>query len=78
MKKNCRPADLSEEQDGSFLCDKPGNRLPCLHEQAFAGQRTANGFAVSCPWYRGDRGRKSSPIRSDELNETRAGNDSYG
>ena len=40
-----------------FLCDKPGKRLPCLHEQAFAGQRTANGFAVSCPWYRGDRGK---------------------
>ena len=24
----------------------PGKRLPCLHVQAFAGQRTANGFAV--------------------------------
>lgn len=23
--------------DGSFLCDKPGERLPGLHEQAFAG-----------------------------------------
>ena len=31
------------------MCDKPGKRLPCLHEQTFAGQRTANGFAVSCP-----------------------------
>ena len=31
-----------------FLRDTPGKRLPCLHEQAFAGQRTANGFDVSC------------------------------
>ena len=22
----------------SFLCDKPGKQLPCLHEQIFAGQ----------------------------------------
>ena len=29
-----------------FLRDTPGKRLPCLHVQAFAGQRTANGFAV--------------------------------
>lgn len=28
---------------GRFLCDKPGKRLPCLHEQSLAGQRTANG-----------------------------------
>ena len=46
-----------------FLCDTPGGRPPCLHERASDGQRTANGFAVSCPWYRGDRGRFSSPIR---------------
>ena len=30
-----------------FLCDKPGKRLPCLHEQTFAGQRTANSEAES-------------------------------
>ena len=35
-----------------FLCDTPGKRLPCLHEQAFAGQGTATGFAWSCPQYR--------------------------
>ena len=60
MKKNCRPTDLSEEQGGSFLCDKPGKRLPCLHEQAFAGQRTANGFAVSRPQYRRDQIREGT------------------
>ena len=38
-----------------FLRDKPGKRLPCLYEQAFAGQRTANGFAVRCLRYRVDR-----------------------
>ena len=32
-----------------FLRDTPGKRLPCLHEQPFAGQRTANSLAVSCP-----------------------------
>ena len=32
---------------GLFLCDKPGKRLPCLHEQSFDGRRTANGIAVS-------------------------------
>ena len=30
-----------------FLCDKPGKRLPCLHEQTFAGQRTASSEAES-------------------------------
>ena len=30
-----------------FLHDTPGKRLPCLHEQTFAGQRTANSSAVS-------------------------------
>ena len=30
-----------------ILRDKPGRRTPCLHERAFAGQRTANGYAVS-------------------------------
>ena len=35
---------------GLFLCDKSGKRLPCLHEQSFDGQRTANGFAVSWSW----------------------------
>ena len=37
----------------SVLCDRPFKRLPCLREQAFAGQRTADGFAVSCPLDRG-------------------------
>jgi hypothetical protein len=41
---------MTELDKGSvFLCDTPGRRTPCLHERAFAGQRTANGFAVSCP-----------------------------
>ena len=35
-----------------FLCDKTGKRLPCLHEQTFAGQRTANSKAVRCLCYR--------------------------
>ena len=35
-----------------FCAISPGKRLPCLHEQTFAGQRTANSDAVSCPWYR--------------------------
>ena len=43
----------------SVLCDRPCKRLPCLHEQAFAGQRTADGFAVSCPLDRG-RTRKNA------------------
>ena len=38
-----------------FLCDKPVKWLLCLHEQTFDGQRTASGFAVSCPRYRVDR-----------------------
>ena len=33
---------------GSILSDTPGKGLPCLHEQVFAGQRTATGFAWSC------------------------------
>ena len=37
----------------SFLRDTPGKRLPCLHGQTFAGQRTATGFAWSC--LQGDR-----------------------
>ena len=41
-----------QKKADTFLCDKPGKRLPCLHEQTFAGQRTANSDAVSCPWYR--------------------------
>ena len=41
-------AGLCDWQPG-FLCDTPGKRLPCLHEQPFAGQRTANSLAVSCP-----------------------------
>ena len=36
-----------------FLCDTTGKRLPCLHGQTFAGQRTATGFAWSC--LQGDR-----------------------
>ena len=33
-----------------------------MHERTFAGQRTANGIAVSCPRYRGDRiGEYASP-----------------
>ena len=41
---------MTELDKGSvFLRDTPGRRTPCLHERAFAGQRTANGFAVSCP-----------------------------
>ena len=35
-----------------LLRDTPGKRMPCLHGQAFAGQRTATGFAWSCPQYR--------------------------
>ena len=31
-----------------FLCDKPGERVPCLHEHAFDGQRTASGYAARC------------------------------
>ena len=38
-----------------FLRDTPGKQPPCLHERIFAGQRTANGLAVSWPQYRGDR-----------------------
>ena len=48
-----------------FLCDKPGKRLPCLHEQTFAGQRTANGFAVSCP--EGGQRMTPQPIFSPEF-----------
>lgn len=58
----------------SVLCDRPCKRLPCLHEQAFAGQRTADGFAVSCPLDRGrtrknaeERGRFPSPIFRDPI-----------
>lgn len=55
-------------EDPVFLCDKPGKRLPCLHEQTFAGQRTANSGAVS--WQRkgaavlarADRGPLPCPI----------------
>ena len=36
-----------------FVCNKLCKRLPRLPGQTFAEQRTANGFAVSCPWYRG-------------------------
>ncbi len=40
--------------------DTPGKQPPCLHERIFAGQRTANGIAVSWPKYHVDRTR--SPI----------------
>ena len=45
------------------LCKQP----PCLYEQAFPGQRTANGFAVSCLRYRGGQGKENSlcPINGD-------------
>ena len=39
------------------MCDTPGERLPCLHEQALVGQQTATGFAASCPQYRTDINR---------------------
>ena len=44
----------------SFLCDKPGKQLPCLHEQIFAGQvqRAAKQRAVR---YR--RNREAEPKR---------------
>lgn len=29
-------------RESLFLCNTCGKRLPCLHEQTFAGQRTAN------------------------------------
>ncbi len=29
-------------RESLFLCDTSGKRLPCLHKQTFAGQRTAN------------------------------------
>ena len=46
-----------------FLRDTPGRRTPCLHERTVAGQRTANGIAVSCPKYRVDQiGEYASPI----------------
>ncbi len=48
----------------SVLCDRPCKRLPCLHEQAFAGQRTADGFAVSCPLDRGRTRKISFPYLS--------------
>ena len=42
--------------------DMPGRRPTCLHERTFAGQRTANGIAVSCPRYRVDQiGEYASP-----------------
>ena len=55
---------MTELDKGSvFLCDTPGRRTPCLHERAFAGQQTANGFAVSCPRYRMDRiGVRNLPL----------------
>ncbi len=55
--------------------DTPGRRPPCLHERAFAGQRTANGIAVSCPRRRVDRiGECASPypINGDEPKSGRA------
>ena len=52
-----------DDYEDAFLCDTPGRRTPCLHERAFAGQRTANGFAVSCPRYRMDRiGVRNLPL----------------
>lgn len=29
-------------RESLFLCNTSGKWLPCLHEQTFAGQRTAN------------------------------------
>ena len=48
----------------SFLCDKPGKQLPCLHEQIFAGQvqRAAKQRAVR---YRSNR--EAEPKESDTL-----------
>ena len=47
----------------SFLCDKPGKQLPCLHEQIFAGQvqRAAKQRAVR---YRSNR--EAEPKRLDK------------
>ena len=39
---------MSSKGTSLFLRDTPGKRPSCLHERAFAGQRTAYGFAVSC------------------------------
>ena len=53
----------------SFCVSAPGKQPPCWHERVFAGQRTANGisrklaangFAASCPQYRGDRAAEGS------------------
>ena len=47
--KSCRPdlsQDISNYAGVLFLRDTPGKRLPCLHEQAFAGQRSSSGNAV--------------------------------
>ena len=38
-------------------------QMPCLHEQTFAGQRTANGFAVS--WQRYARQAAAMPAWAD-------------
>ena len=47
----------------SFLCDKPGKQLPCLHEQIFVGQvqRAAKQRAVR---YRSNR--EAEPKRLDK------------
>ena len=47
-----------------FLRDTPGKRLPCLHVQAFAGQRTANGFAVELAAIRRSGGCRACMSRS--------------
>ena len=52
---------LAEKLSGLFLRHKLCKQPPCLYEQAFPGQRTANGFAVSCLWYRGGQGKEISP-----------------
>ena len=54
-----------------FCAISPESGLPCLHEQTFAGQQTANSNAVSCPSVsQRIGGREASPIRFRQKKES--------
>lgn len=57
------PSLSAFRRKGRFLRDKPCKRLLCLHEQTFAGQRTANSLTVNWCGIASDReGLLSYPI----------------